>query len=499
MQGSRRHKGWRPGPEDYIRVFRDQNPWHVTGEVPREWAHEIERPMGRWLWKRLLDDEPHRYQLVLGPRRVGKTTCLYQTVRSLMRQSVPPRKLWWLRLDHPLLVGQPLGVLVRQVLKTADATPDQPAYLFLDELTYAEGWDRWLKTFYDEHWPLRIAASSSSTAALRSRRVESGVGRWEEQYLAPYLFTDFLDLVDQRPEVASRATLDETIKSCLDAPIDTTKLDTWRELYALIGGFPELLLARDVRQAERAQDLQKAMLRSQRLLRSEAVERAVYKDIPQVFGVHNPMKLERMLYALAGQISGVLSPSKLCSDIDLAQPTFDNYLAYFQQAFLVFALTNYAGSEQSKQRRGRKLYFVDGAVRNAALQRGLAPLNDPTEMGLLLENLVASHMHALAHQTQVRLHYWRRKHSEVDLLYDHPKDPLAIEVASSFDHSREGFARLVEKFPRYKGQCYLVAPNAPPALPGNTIDGVGSIPLNMLLLAIGSRAEAQLAQRLQAD
>jgi hypothetical protein len=44
------------------------------------------------------------------------------------------------------------------------------------------------------------------------------------------------------------------------------------------------------------------------VLRNDAVERAVYQDIPQSFGVGNPMMLERLLYILAAQITGVLSP-----------------------------------------------------------------------------------------------------------------------------------------------------------------------------------------------
>ncbi len=58
------------------------------------------------------------------------------------------------------------------------ADPGEPAFVFLDELTYARDWDLWLKTFHDERWPLRIAGSSSSTAALRERRLESGVGQF---------------------------------------------------------------------------------------------------------------------------------------------------------------------------------------------------------------------------------------------------------------------------------------------------------------------------------
>ena len=125
-------------------------------------------------------------------------------------------------------------------------------------------------------------------------------------------------------------------------------------------------------------------------------------------------------------MTGVLSPSSISSDLGIAQPTFDRYLSYLDRAFLVFTLTNYAGSEAKIQRRGRKLYFVDSAVRNAALQRGIAPLSDPDELGLLLENLVATSMRTLAVQTMVPP-YWRAG-ALSGLIYETSK-PLAFESA----------------------------------------------------------------------
>src|SRR3972149_2749796 len=97
-----------PRPNDYGRVLAEQNPWHTTGVVPDALAPPVERPLARDLWRRVLGGQPPRYQIVLGPRRVGKTTCLYQTVRRLLCEGVPPQQLWWLRLDHPLLLSIPL-------------------------------------------------------------------------------------------------------------------------------------------------------------------------------------------------------------------------------------------------------------------------------------------------------------------------------------------------------------------------------------------------------
>ena len=462
--------------------------------VPATLARPIERPLAQQLWQPLHSDEPHRFQLVLGPRRVGKTTALYQTVRHLMQAGVAPTRIWWLRLDHPLLLQESLGDLVRAVLATSEASMEAPLYLMLDELVYTDQWDLWLKTFFDDHWPVRIAATSSATAALRERRLESGVGRWSEQHLTPYLFTEFLDLVDQPGEVDVGDNLADTVARLPQGLRADPSLAIWRRLFMLVGGFPELLtLARD----RPGEDESSRLLESQQVLRSDAVERAIYKDIPQSFGVDNPMMLERLLYVLAAQITGVLSPSNVCSDLGLSQPTFDRYLSYLEQAFLVFTLPNFSGREATVQKRGRKVYFVDGAIRNAALQRGLAPLDNPVELGALMENLVAATLRSLALHAGVRLHHWREGKHQVDLVFDQPDQPLAFEIGSSPDHSRAGVQAFMERHPRFTGRCYLVTPQASVSHPASTAAGVGTLPLDVFLLAVGAQAEKALAANLQ--
>ena len=490
---------WRPRPEDYALLLRDQNPWQRGGRVPETLAPPVERPLASCLWRRLVRDEPRRFQVVLGPRRVGKTTVLYQTVGHLLARGVPAQRLWWFRMDHPLLLEIELGNLVRFVLEQSGASGEAPLYLFLDELTYARSWDLWLKTFHDESWPLRIAATSSSTEALRNRRLESGVGRWEEQYLAPYSLSEALSLLGTPQDLDVQDTLDETLAAALPGSVELSEVEPIRRLYLLVGGFPELLVDLAAGSPERLADLQGALLNSQRTLSGDAVERSVYKDIPQCFGVENPAVLERLLYVLAAQATGVLSPQSICRDLGtLTQPTFDKYLGYLERAFLVFTLQNYSGSERGVQKRGRKLYFVDGAIRNAALQRGLAPLTDPGETGVLLENAAASHLHALARQTRVRAYHWRHRSDEVDLVYDHPDRPLAFEVATSRRHTRRGLQAFLERFPRFRNRVYLVARDAPVIAPARGRDGVGSLPLDLFLLATGAQAQRELGRRIAA-
>lgn len=475
------------------RVLREQNPWHLDGSVPGVLAPPVERAPARRLWSEILANDPPRFHLILGPRRVGKTTAMYQTVRHLLAAAVPPQRLWWLRMDHPVLMRESLGDLARLVVEASDAEPGAEAVLLLDELVYADQWDLWLKTFYDDRWPVRIVATSSATAALRGRRVESGVGRWREHFLMPCLFSEYLDLMGRPVEVQLGETLTETL-AALPRMTGPDDLGALRRRFLLVGGFPELITrdGRDTTHPE-ADDL----LLSQQVLRNDAVERAIYKDIPQSFGIDRPMLLERLLYVLAGQVTGLLSPSSVCAEFDdLSQPTFERYVSYLEQTFIVFRLTNYAGNESSVQKRGRKLYFHDGAVRNAALQRGLAPLTDPVEMGLLVENLAAATLHSLALQTGVRLHHWRAGKDEVDFVLDHPTRPLAFEISASSRHTLAGLRALRQRHARFSDSCYLVTPDAPVRRPADSPGGVGSLPLDRFLLAAGRQAESAFATTL---
>ncbi len=483
------HPGFDPA-EDAPRALVEQNPWIASGKVPSSLAPPIERPLARLLCNRLLSDEPRRYHVILGPRRVGKTTVMYQTVRCLLAKGVPPARVWWLRMDHPLLMQFSLGQLVAALL-SLDHTLEHPVYLMLDELVYADKWDLWLKTFYDERYPVQVVGTSSATAALANRRLESGVGRWSEHYLSTYSFGEYLDLVGRPYPITTGRTLGDTLLALPAGQFAPPELRTERRRFMLMGGFPELRSFNQPTQQFEEPDM---VLLSQQVLRSDAVERAIYKDIPQSFSIRNPIVLERLLYVLAGQIAGILSPSNIGRELGIAQPTFDRYLSYLERTYLVFALPNYSGREATVQKRGRKLYFIDGAVRNAALQRGLALLDNPTELGHLLENLVAASLQSLATASGIRMYHWRSGKQKVDLVFDHPNRPLAFEIALSPNHSRAGLNALLQRYPRFQGGAYLVAPQVSVTHPGQS--GIGTLPVDLLLLAIGAQADLELSRSL---
>ena len=64
-------------------IIAEQNPWWQSNSVPKHLAPSTERALGKYLWKYILSSDLKRHLIILGPRRVGKTTVMYQTVRLL--------------------------------------------------------------------------------------------------------------------------------------------------------------------------------------------------------------------------------------------------------------------------------------------------------------------------------------------------------------------------------------------------------------------------------
>lgn len=482
---------WKPSRQDYLDALISQNPWQHLGQVPESLAFRTARPLARELWRTMVQ-EPRRYQVVLGPRRVGKTVTLYQTIQRLIREGIEPRRLWFMRLDHPLFMDFGLDQWVKAIMRRESPKEEEPIFLFLDEVNYAPLWDKWLKTFHDERWPVRVVATSSSTAALVGPNKESGIGRWSEQHLAPYDFLEYLELRGiGSPDPGPSGSLQEAIARSTPLKYDTLALQKHLEDFLLIGGFPELLTAL------KSDEIQNEMIRSQQVLRSEAVQRVTGMDIPQVFDVRDPLTLERLLCVLAGQMCGLMNITRLATMMEKNRETVLLYIRHLETAYLIFTLSNYARTEEVIQRRGRKVYFVDGAVRNAALQRGVRPLNDPVEKGSLYENVAASHLRMLALQRGSRLFHWRDGDHEVDLVYDDTDGPLAFEVAAGTTHGRSGLVALQKKFKEFRGRCYIVSASTLSAeLPDAEMDGIGRIPLTTFLCAVSRQSASAMALRL---
>ena len=494
-------------PGRLLETILHQNPWLELHKpkLPQVLAPARERSLVDKLCASLLEGPSTPFPLLMGTRRVGKTSMMYQVAARLLATGISPRRICWMRLDHPLLMKRPLGDLVRGTGFLRKASAEEPTFLFLDEVSWAGDWDRWLKTFSEEKWPVRVIASSSSTALNKDRPLESGAGHWQELDVAPWMFSEYLASEGVGETVSPEATLGDTLEREIDELHPILGLDAYVRRFLVLSAFPQLLNDSSV-EADLA-----GVLTAQDCLRRETIEQTLYRDIPHAFGVQEPVHLERLLHLLASQETGVLSPTRLASALGLTQPTIDKYIAYFQRSFLLFTLSNYSLLEESTvdlgdatiemtqggtvHRRGRMVYFADGALRNAALQTGATILRDDRALESLRENALASHLQALARQGGGRLFHWRKGKHRVSFVYDHPKSPLAFEISQTTMHDLSSLKEFQSAFPRFKNRCYLVTPNAVAASPEDSAVGVGRIGLAPLLQIIGAQMEQAFATR----
>ncbi|MDE0092288.1 MAG: DUF4143 domain-containing protein, partial [Oligoflexia bacterium] len=360
---------------------------------------------------------------------------------------------------------------------------------------------------------------------------ESGVGRWEEIHLTPYLLTELLQLYGKNikfPDYKKKQCLHSTIGS-LSNLLPHTQLNFENERNLLIshGGFPEILAGKkredeffakistnfkneSNKKLDNSKDKQKTIgektqfqiehensffQRTQQMLRADAIERAVYKDIPQSYRIDSPITLERLLYVLASQVTGLLSLKNISQDIHQASvQTLDRYLNYLIQTYLIFTLSNYDNNERNVQRRQKKIYFVDIAIRNAALLKEKDQIfNDSSSLGKLYENLVAGHLYHLGKQSNIRLYHWKRRKHEVDFIYDDAIHPMAFEIGTSKKHSRSGLKQFLQENPKFQKGCYYVAPDLHFLSAEESSSGIGNLPLDLLLLATGLQQDKALS------
>jgi predicted AAA+ superfamily ATPase len=435
-------------PEDVLRVLHGFNPWwtHRSVVIPR--FHRLAfDACARYLF----DESIRRGILLAGPRRVGKTTVLYQLAERLLARGVDPRAILYLSLDHPVLKLLTISRILQEYHDQVRPEGD-PAYLLLDEVQYSGDWDLHLKFLIDHRPEIRIVATGS--AALRHRRdsIDSGVGRWITVPMPTLSFYEFLQMRgralpdvprDLRPQdlfQKGKPFLANLAESCRGILPEFQR-------YLLVGGFPETALSDETDYC-------------QRILREDVVERVLKRDMVALFGVRKINELEKLFIYLCLNTGGVLSIKTCASELGTTAPTIAGYLELLESSHLVFRLSPSEVGGKKVLRQQSKYYLADAALRNAVLLRGEEVLADPEELGKVVETSVLRHLSAYHYLDVPRIVYWREPKTgkEVDVIVESPRYVIPVEVkyrkSASLD-SADGLATYCAREPKVR-YAYLV-------------------------------------------
>ncbi|MBR7078798.1 MAG: AAA family ATPase, partial [Clostridia bacterium] len=84
---------------DILRNLQVQNTWWTTGKVEDGLAPEFKRSVYKRVCK-IFFNEIRRFPVLSGPRRVGKSTMMFQVIDKLLNDGVMPERILFYTLDE---------------------------------------------------------------------------------------------------------------------------------------------------------------------------------------------------------------------------------------------------------------------------------------------------------------------------------------------------------------------------------------------------------------
>lgn len=85
----------------------------------------------------------------MGPRRVGKTVMLNQSIQKLIDSGIQSLKIIFISLDKPIYSRLDPDYLMSLSLEAASLDSPDGCYFFFDEIQYLKEWENYLKTMVD--------------------------------------------------------------------------------------------------------------------------------------------------------------------------------------------------------------------------------------------------------------------------------------------------------------------------------------------------------------
>jgi len=386
-----------------LQLLHFYNPWWLAGRAPESLALPYRRPVLERLESYL---ELDRAVIIKGPRRVGKSTLLYQMIGDLLDSGkAQPKDILYISFDDVEMRSELSDILEAYRQATAVAASGRTVYCFIDEVHFLPDWQFQVKRYLDRKSPVKFILSGSS-ATLVKRGAESLAGRTVEELVLPFSFREYVGYSLGRSEPLSaaldrvRANYDITelpdITSLL--PFKTELLVAF-EQYLSRGGFPHLFQVQDE-------------IIWRKLLREDIVEKVIYRDLADLFQIKQPLLLEKIFLYLTGNTAGLLNISNLSRSFGLSRATVETYIDYLRQSYLVFMCNKYSPSLEARLRSAPKMHSIDC---------GLAHAFDVPEQGRIVESMIAAHLLPLSPL------YWRDG-SEVDIVLERDGGLLPVEV-----------------------------------------------------------------------
>lgn len=201
-----------------MQALTEWNPhWFGGAVTPRALKYPQERAVvPHWL-NDLLDPPDRMWALKPGPRQVGKTTSLGHVAKRLIeQQGVAARRVTIASLDDDLILDASSGrleTIIESAMEQRTPTPQEPAFLLLDEIQAFPDWAHQLKAAWDRHhMHLRVLATGSSAVKLLRPASADFHGRVRTVTVHPMKFREIVAGHPDTHKHADQKTLDTILR-----------------------------------------------------------------------------------------------------------------------------------------------------------------------------------------------------------------------------------------------------------------------------------------------
>lgn len=308
------------------------NEWWTAKKVKPSLLMPYRRP----LFFKLADYlESRQINLIVGLRRVGKTTLMYQLIQNLLDKGIRETSIFYFSFDEESAGFEDvIKTYEEKVLKKAMGS--ERSYIFLDEIQKCKDWQNEIKIYYDLYPNLKFIVSGSASVQLSKKAKESLAGRMFDFVLDPLSFKEFLEWKDVKIDVEKVELLGSKVMPLF--------YDYLRK-----GGFPEIVNEEDDEKIKN-------------YIKNNIIERIIFRDLPQEFGIKDYELLKILVEMIALAPGMILNYDALSRQLRRSKKTIMDYFFYLEYAMLIRVIANYRAGFLVSSRKMKKAYIGNTAV-----------------------------------------------------------------------------------------------------------------------------------------
>ena len=345
-------------------------------------------------------------EIVVGSRRVGKTTFLKQIIKRQLEKGVERERVFYLSCDHPQAVGLPVSKHLEEFRQIFSLPRDERALLFLDEVQETPNWEIELKSLYDTE-NLKIVCSGSTSALVKSHGGKL-TGRQVNTVIYPLGFSEFLTFRKIAPKFS-----------------EGYLLENYAEEYLQVGGYPENVL-------KPSTDYLNALL-----------DDIFLRDLIRLYPIKNLTVMKDLFVLLTSSVGTRVSFNKLANTLEISVDTVKRYIEYLESVFLVKKMTKWSTSHRQRVYAPKKIYLLDTGLKTL--------LTGEQDLGFKAENAVFTHFL----RTGQEVGYFAESQRELDFVAGPYQDPQPVEAKYVEDLEIDdkrllGLKLFLKRFPNVK-------------------------------------------------